>query len=82
MRIIEYPPAEPEIEIRCPHCKALLGYTASECFYEDRAFGYVKYIKCINCRKEIRLDYIPHPIIAGDKFYEFNDGSWVKEANP
>ena len=70
MRIIEYPPEEPEIEVRCPHCRALLGYTASECLWEDTGLGSYKYIKCLYCEANIKLDYIPHPIIAGKQIYK------------
>lgn len=70
MRIIKYPPAEPEIEVSCSHCKALLGYTASECFWEDNGLGYLKYIICLHCNRRIRIDYIPHPIMAGEKIYK------------
>ena len=61
MRIIEYPPAEPEIEVHCPHCKALLGYTKSDCFWEEAALGTYKYIKCLYCNKKIILERIPYP---------------------
>ena len=82
MRIIEYPPAEPEIEERCPHCKALIGYTASECRWEDTGIASRKYIKCLYCKDKIILDYIPIPEYPRKKFFEFSDGSWAKEANP
>lgn len=82
MRIIEYPPAEPEIETRCPHCKALLGYTASECLWQDSYFSSQKYIKCAYCSRKIILESIPYPIIAGKKTITFSDGSWTEEVSP
>ena len=82
MRIIEYPPAEPELEVRCPHCKALIGYTASECRWQDSAFSTQKYIKCLYCKQKIILESIPYPIYTGEKIYNFSNGSWAKEANP
>ena len=71
MRIIEYPPAEPELEARCPHCKALLGYTASECFWEDDISSTKKYIKCLYCKDKIILASIPHPIPLDGNFFDF-----------
>ena len=81
MRIIEYPPAEPELEVRCSHCKALLGYTESECFWEDSYFSSKKYIKCLHCKQKITLANIPYPIVAGQKTYDFFSESQAKEAN-
>ena len=81
MRIIEYPPAEPEIEARCPHCKALIGYTASECFWEDSAVSTQKYIKCLYCKQKIVLESIPYIIYTNEKICNFSDSSWAKETN-
>ena len=78
MRIIEYPPAEPELQVRCPHCKALLGYTASECFWESTGLSDHKYTRCLYCKKKIILESIPIPIPIGEKFFEFSDNSWAE----
>ena len=82
MRIIEYPPAEPELEKRCPHCKALLGYTESECHWQDSPFSTQKYIKCLYCKQKIILESVPYPFYPGEKRSNFSDCSWAKETNP
>ena len=81
MRIIEYPPVEPELEVHCPHCKALLGYTASECFWECTGLSDHKYIKCLYCKEKIILEAIPIPISIGDTFVTFADYYQTKETN-
>ena len=82
MRVIKYPEPEKEEFITCSICKAELAYQGSDCRWKDGVAGDIKYIKCPCCGHEIRVAYIPYPIYAGKKVFEFSNGSWVKEANP
>ena len=83
MKVIEYPPTVPPVEVRC-RCGALLEYTESDCYFKEGIAGLRKYIDCPLCNHPIMIAFIPDPVYirAGKKVFEFSDGSWAKEANP
>ena len=60
MRIISYPPEE-EIERVCPYCKCKFAYTQSDTDYKRGVGGYMIYVNCPCCKKEINVDYTPDP---------------------
>ena len=61
MRIIKPPPPKEEIGYECPHCHAILAYTEDDILDCMGVCGYMKYIICAYCNKDIKLQYIPYP---------------------
>ena len=80
MRVVKYPEPEMETFVTCSRCGAELAYVGSDCMWRDSTTGDIKYIMCPCCYSEIKIEFTPYPINIGDRFYYFNDGSWVEEA--
>ena len=61
MRIVKMPPPKTEAEYECPHCREVLAYTEDDILERMGVSGYVKYIICAYCNKDIRLKHISYP---------------------
>jgi RNase P subunit RPR2 len=50
-----------EVEVKCPHCRALLGVTSEDIVINDTGHGSYVSCTCPECRKKIDLDRVSIP---------------------